>query len=116
MPIYPGSVLGDVVSMLVAVKTADGRVFWIGGESRDCTVTFRRDPREGLAEWVLQRGAYDYLGPPEPPSVEVQAIITDYTGEWREGVPDVPKALGSGTEQIEPPSVPLLPDARPGVE
>jgi len=110
-PVNSRGVFGNVVSMLVAVKMEDGRVFWIGGTSRDAEFTFRRDPRDDMAEWL--RPSAEWLGPPEPPSVEVRAIIEDYTGEWREGVPDVPKALGAGDAALEAPSVPVLPSAPP---
>src|SRR5688572_23747857 len=107
MAVYPRSALGPIVSMLVAVKTEDGRVFWLGGKSKDCEFTFCRDPRRDYASWMPRDD--ELFGPSFDPYVEMRATITDYTGEWREGAPDVQLALNAGTPELPEPSPPLLP-------
>jgi len=92
------SVFGDVVSVLVAVKTADGRILWIGGDSKDATVSFCRDPRYGMADWL--RAMDNDPTPRFKPYVEFRATIENYTGQWREGVPDVQRELEAGAKAL----------------
>lgn len=85
----PGSVFGDVVSVFVAVKRADGAVFWIGGESKDVSVRFETSPPP-ISIYYVQ----------EPPTATVTAVIESPTGHWREGVPDVGAELEAGAKAL----------------
>jgi hypothetical protein len=90
---------GDVVSVLVAVKTADGSVLWIAGESDDVKISVHTPTAE---EWPDGRYAPPRHRVVGETTATVHAVITNYVGDWKRGVPDVGAELEFGAKPLPP--------------
>jgi hypothetical protein len=90
---------GDVVSVLIAVKTADGSVLWIAGESDDVKISVHTPTVE---EWPNGRHGVPRHRVIGDTTATVHAAITKFAGDWKRGVPDVRAELEAGAKALPP--------------